>query len=85
MVLHPVACLRGLPTRVQKTKIYNLKTKTREYDRYVTYTRHLKNPFNWGLLLAGYLNRRLLLAGIFQKIIWRENFKKPLGGNNFKK
>jgi hypothetical protein len=37
MVLHPEACWGGLPTRVQKTKIYNLET-----DEFVTDTRHFQ-------------------------------------------
>jgi hypothetical protein len=37
MVLHPEACWGGLPTRVQKTKIYN-----QEIDEFVTDTRHFQ-------------------------------------------
>ncbi len=54
MVFHPEAGWGGLPTRVQKTKIYNLET-----DEFVTDTRHFQKSI-WrehfaGLFRAGSL------------------------------
>jgi len=46
MVLHPEACWGGLPTRVQKTKIYN-----QEIDEFVTDTRHFQKKHLAGAIL----------------------------------
>jgi hypothetical protein len=78
MVLLAEAGWGGLPTRVQKTKIYNLET-----DEFASTPPFSKKTFG-GSYLAVQVCAGNNLAGLFQKNIWRENFKKPLGGNNFK-
>ena len=66
MVLQPEAGWGGLPTRVQKTKIYNLET-----GKFVTDTRHFQKSVQpW-----------VTFGGNFSKTIWRELFQKTLSGN----
>ena len=80
MVFHPAEGWGGLPTRVQKTKIYNLENR-----EYVTYTCHLKKTHFVGAILHLTFGRKLfgrkLFGGNFQKNIWRENVKYHLAGN----
>ena len=53
MVFHPEACWGRLPTRVQKTKIYNLETG--EYSSIPPFQKkHLAGAF-WGSSLRGKL------------------------------
>ena len=67
MVLHPEACWLGLPTRVQKKKIYNLET-----GEFVANTRHFQTKHLAGVILWDTFGR---------ETIWREYFKKSFGGN----
>ena len=71
MVLHPEACWGGLPTRVQKTKIYNLET-----GEYITNTGHFQKKAFGGSYLAPHFGR---------ETIWREHYKKTFGGKISKK
>ncbi len=73
MVFHPEAGWGGLPTRVQKTKIYNLET-----DEFAS-----TPPFSKKTLGGRYL--AVHFGGNYSKTIWRELFQKnTFGGNNFK-
>jgi hypothetical protein len=88
MVLHPEACWGGLPTRIQKTKIYNL-----EIGEFAS-TPPFKKKHLAGVILqvtvglerlAGFFSKNHL-AGIFQKPIWREQFHvSNSSGNIFAK
>ena len=78
MVLHPEACWGGLPTHVQKTKIYNIET-----GEFASTPPFSKKAFG-GSYLKVTFGREIIWREYFKKIIWREKFKKPLGGNNFK-
>ncbi len=70
MVFHPEAGWGGLPTRVQKTKIYNLET-----DEFASTPPFSKKP------LAGAISQYKSA----REIIWREFFKKTFGGKKIKK
>ena len=65
MVLHPEAYWGGLPSHVQKTKIYNLETS--EYSS----TPPLKKKSFGGSILQVTFGR---------EFFWREYFKKTFGG-----
>jgi hypothetical protein len=68
MVLHPEACWGGLPTRVQKTKIYNLET-----DEFASTPPFSKKAFGGSI-------SQVTFGGKISKTIWRELFKKHLAG-----
>ena len=72
MVFHPEAGWGGLPTRVQKTKIYL------ETDEYSSTPPFSKKAFG-GSIFVG-----LVCAGTFQKLFGGNFFKKHLAGT-FKK
>jgi hypothetical protein len=69
MVFHPEAGWGGLPTRVQKTKIYNLETNTS-----LLAPRHFQKKHLTGAI------SRFVLAGTFQKLFGGNFFKKNLAG-----
>ncbi len=73
MVFHAEAGWGGLPTRVQKTKIYL------ETDEFASTPPFSKKH------LAGVISC-ITFGGNFSKTIWRELFQKNtfFGGNNFK-
>jgi len=68
MVFHPEAGWGGLPTRVQKTKIY---LETDEYSS--------TPPFSKKTFGGSYLG--VTFGGNFSKTIWRELFQKTFSGN----
>ena len=73
MVFHLEAGWGGLPTRVQKTKIYNLET-----GKYSSTPQLKKKPLAGAILWVK--SAREGFGGIFSKTIWRELFQKHLAG-----
>jgi hypothetical protein len=77
MVLHPEACWGGLPTRVQKTKIYNLETG--EFASTPPFSKkHLAGAISQYTFGGNF--SKTIWRELFQKNIWREFFKKYLAG-----
>ena len=88
MVLHPEAGWGGLPTRVQKTKIY-----LHETDEFASTPPFSKKAFGGSISgdrLAGTFQKlfggnffKKHLAGTFKNNIWREQFQKHIWREHF--
>jgi hypothetical protein len=79
MVLHPEACWGGLPTRVQKTKIYHLENR-----KSVTNTCHFQKSI-WQELSRGLLLGGKLFGGNFFKKSFGRKFSKKLSAGTISK
>ena len=77
MVFHPEAGWGGLPTRVQKTKIYTYKPTSTLAPRHFQ-KKHLAGAILW-VTFGGNFSKTIWRE-LFQKNIWREFFKKYLAG-----